>query len=138
MMEKMNGGCLCGAIRYESNIEPMATVVCHCKNCQKHSGGAYSLNMILPKEALNISGDLAYFDDSGDSGNTVRRKFCAQCGSPIVSEPAAMDAVTVLKVGTLDNPDWVKPGVEIYCDSALDWAKFGGELESHPKMMPAG
>ena len=48
-MTKIEGGCLCGKIRYKSAAEPLATVLCNCINCQKQGGGAYSVNIVLPR-----------------------------------------------------------------------------------------
>ena len=135
-MAKVEGGCLCGNIRYKSEAEPLVTVLCNCINCQKLSGGAYSLNVVLPKGSLDIQGDMTTYVDTGDSGQTLDRNFCARCGSPISSEPSAMDTITVLKAGTLDDTSWVRPVMEIYCDSAQQWTREHVEMESHPKMMP--
>ena len=135
-MAKVEGGCLCGNIRYKSEAEPLVTVLCNCINCQKLSGGAYSLNVVLPKGSLDIQGDMTTYVDTGDSGQTLDRNFCARCGSPISSEPSAMDTITVLKAGTLDDTSWVRPVMEIYCDSAQEWTREHVEMVSHPKMMP--
>ena len=135
-MAKIEGGCLCGQIRYRSDVEPLMVAICHCKNCQRQSGASYSLNFIVPKGAINIDGELTMYADTGDSGNAVNRYFCNKCGSPILSESDALGSVTVMKVGTLDDSSWVIPTVEIYCDSAQDWTKVKVELESHPKMLP--
>jgi len=136
-MAILEGGCLCGAVRYSCDADPMATVLCHCTTCQKLGGGAYSVNVVLPKGSLTVKGTPAVFSDTGDSGKTVQRMFCATCGSPISSQPEAVDSITVLKAGSLDDTGWLKPTMEIYCDSAQDWTRQSLELESHPGMMPA-
>jgi len=135
-MAKIEGGCLCGEVRYSTDVDPLVTVICHCRNCQKQSGGAYSLNIVLPKGSLDIQGDLSVYVDTGDSGKKLNRKFCGKCGSAVMSEPSAMDTVSVLKAGTLDDTSWVKPTMEIYCDSAQEWTKVQAELDSHARMMP--
>jgi len=135
-MAKIEGGCLCGDVRYSTDVDPLVTVICHCTHCQKQSGGACSLNIVLPKGSLDIQGELSIYVDTGDSGKTLERKFCGKCGSAIVSEPSAMDTVSVLKAGTLDDTSRVKPTVEIYCDSAQEWTKGQVELDSHAGMMP--
>ena len=135
-MAKIEGGCLCGNIRYTSAAEPLATVICHCINCQKASGGAYSLNLIMPKGSLDVRGEMTTYVDTGDSGKTLDRNFCGACGSAISSEPAVVDTITVLKAGSLDDASWVKPVMEIYCDSAQPWTREHAEMQSHPKMMP--
>lgn len=86
-MSKLAGGCLCGAVRYESDAQSVVTAVCHCKHCQKQSGSAFSVIIGVPKGALDFHGKpLAVFHDVGDSRLPVRRKFCPDCGSPILSE----------------------------------------------------
>ena len=135
-MAKIEGGCLCNAIRYTSAAEPLATVICNCVNCQKQTGAAYSLNIVLPKGALDVQGEMTTYVDTGDSGKPLDRNFCARCGSAISSEPSAVDTITVLKAGTLDDTSWVKPVMEIYCDSAQAWTRAPVEMQAHPKMMP--
>ena len=135
-MSNIEGGCLCGAIRYSGEAEPVATVVCHCTDCQKHSGGACSINVLLPKESLQFAGELGSYIAKGDSGNEVNRHFCRKCGSAIYNLPAVLGDMLVLKAGTLDDVSWVKPTVEIYCDSAQEWAKLAEGVESFPGMMP--
>lgn len=135
-MAKIEGGCLCGNIRYKSGAEPLATVICNCVNCQKQTGAAYSLNILLPRGSVDVQGEMTTYVDTGDSGNPLDRNFCGHCGSHINSEPSVLANVTVLKAGTLDDPSWVRPAMEIYCDSAQPWTREHVEMESHPKMVP--
>ena len=137
-MAKLEGGCLCGAVRYSGDAEPMTTVLCHCTNCQKQSGSPYSLNVVLPRGSLQISGEVTAFEDRGDTGMTVYRNFCPKCGSAIFNEPDAVDSIQVLKAGTLDDTGWLAPDTEIYCDSAMEWARLAGAAQSFPKMLPLG
>ena len=136
-MAKTEGGCLCGAVRYKSDADPLLAVLCHCTNCQKQSGGAYSVNVITPKASLDIQGEMATYVDMGDSGQPVARNFCGRCGSGISSQPAVMETLTVLKAGSPDDSSRVRPVKEIYCDSARQWTREDLDMEAHPKMMPA-
>src|SRR5690606_7582726 len=79
----LRGGCNCGAIRYELHSLPLAVAACHCENCRRQSGAAYSLNLVVPAASMVISGHCSRFEDRGDSGQPVVREFCGQCGSPI-------------------------------------------------------
>ena len=117
----ITGGCLCGQVRYEISGEPMFTAICHCKNCQRQSGAAYSVNLGVPSQAFNLSGQLKTFVDTGESGGEVMRRFCANCGSPLISEVASAPAMVILKAGTLDDTSSVKPGVEVWCASRQPW-----------------
>jgi hypothetical protein len=118
-MPKIVGGCLCGSVRYQSEAEPVLTAACHCHHCQKQTSSAFSIFIVLPKESLRIEGEaLAAFEDVGDSGLPVFRKFCTKCGSAIVSEVVATPDVEWLNAGTLDDPSWFRPQMNIWCDSA--------------------
>lgn len=131
---KIEGGCLCGKVRYSADAEPAFVGVCHCKNCQKGTGTAFAVVVGLPKLALNVQGDLKTFNDRGDSGKTLFRRFCPACGSSVIDEAEAMPNVVMVLAGTLDDPSWVKPGMEIYCDSAQPWVSLGGDRQRFPKM----
>ena len=135
-MPQMTGGCSCGQVRYSANAEPMFTGVCHCTNCQKQSGTAFNVVVAIPAAALSIQGPTKTYAATGDSGNETIRKFCPNCGSTILSEPAAMPGAAVLRAGTLDDTSWLKPTMEIYCDSKQPWVSLGGGLQSFGKMPP--
>jgi len=123
-MPKLSGGCLCGAVRYESSGEVMATSVCHCTHCQRISGSAFSVNVLVPRAGVIYTGDApASYTDTAESGRKLARRFCGRCGSSIASEPEAMPDVTVLKAGTLDDRSTVKPGTHIWCGSRQPWVE---------------
>jgi hypothetical protein len=125
-MSELNGGCLCGAVRYTTSAAPEFVGLCHCTDCQKHSGSAFAIVGRLPKTALQIQGTIKAFSKLGDSGNPILRHFCPECGSSIFEEPKARPGMTNLHAGTLDDPSSVAPTLEIYCDSALPWVQLAG------------
>ncbi len=131
---KIEGGCLYGKIRYTAEAEPIFVGVCHCKNCQKHSGSAFATVVALPRPALSITGAPRTYDDRGDSGAVLHRSFCPDCGSSLMDEAEAMPGVAMVLTGTLDDSSWVKPAMEIYTDSAQPWVALGGERQRFPKM----
>jgi hypothetical protein len=137
-MPKMTGGCLCGQVRYTAEAEPMFTGVCHCKNCQKQSGGAFSIVVAIPQAALKLEGSPKSYASRGDSGKQVVARFCPNCGTTITSEPELMPGASILRAGTLDDSSWLKPTMEIYCDSKQNWVELGGGLQSFPKMPMPG
>jgi hypothetical protein len=135
-MAKITGGCLCGKVRYSTDAEPLFTGVCHCRNCQKESGGAFAVIVGVPQSALTLQGDAKTYADRGDSGKAMYRRFCPDCGSTLMDEAEAMPGVTMIQVGTLDDASWVKPAMQIYCDSAQPWVQLGGDMVRFPKMPP--
>jgi hypothetical protein len=133
-MPQIVGGCLCGKVRYSANAEPVFVGVCHCRDCQKFSGSAFSVVVALPKTALSVQGKMNTFQKPGDTGKMTERRFCPECGSPVVEEVAAMPDIVMIGAGTLDDASWVKPGMQIYCDSAQPWVELRGGIQSFAKM----
>ena len=87
---KIIGGCLCGQVRYSADTEPAFVGVCHCKNCQKQGGTAFSVVVGVAKSALSIQGRIKTYHDTGDSGQPVLRNFCPECGSPVTTDVSAI------------------------------------------------
>ena len=133
-MREMTGGCLCGQVRYSANVEPAIVAVCHCKNCQKQTGTAFSVLVGVPKTALSVQGNVKTFHDTGDSGQPVDRNFCPECGSPIISDVAVMPDLRFIKAGTLDDTSWLDPKMHVYCDSAEPWTPIPEGSQKFGKM----
>jgi hypothetical protein len=133
-MPRISGGCLCGKVRYSADVEPAFTGVCHCRNCQKASGSAFACVVGIPQPALSLQGTLQTYTDKGDTGKAMYRRFCPNCGSTVLDEAEAMPGIVMIQVGTLDDAGWVKPAMQIYCDSAQPWVHLGGEMQQFPKM----
>jgi len=132
-MAKIEGGCLCGAVRYSSEDQPLATSICHCKHCQKQAGTAFSVVMAVFRFGLKIEGDLTTYEDTGESGQPVLRKFCGKCGSPILSDVAAVQDVLFLKAGTLDDTSWLKPDAHLWAEHKQEWLSVSEDLKSFPR-----
>jgi hypothetical protein len=81
------GGCMCGAVRYECTADPAFMGNCHCRDCQRAAGGAYAPAIGVPRSAVKITGEVKYFESKTDSGNMSRRGFCPNCGSRLFSLP---------------------------------------------------
>ena len=118
----MDGGCLCGAVRYHVEGEPAVTALCHCTHCARQSGSLFSMICGVPAASFAVTkGALTTFLDTADSGNTVERKFCNQCGSPILSALSASPAMVFVKAGTLDDWRRFTPTVEVYRSRTAEW-----------------
>lgn len=121
----VTGRCLCGAISYEIDNAPAVMGVCHCKNCQRQAGSAFSTLAGVPRAEFRLSGEpKLYQDGDTDSGNPVERYFCGNCGSPIYSAlPGAPDTI-YLKTGTLDDTSGFAPQFHVWCDSKQQWVEL--------------
>lgn len=140
-MSKIKGSCLCGNVTYESSAdEPLMVATCHCTHCQKQSGSSFSVNLGVPAGSVTLSGDaLKIYEDKGtDSGVPMLRKFCSNCGSPILSEVLAAGGLNFIKAGTLDDSSWVVPGAEIWCESKVSWGTPPADSPQMPGNPPLG
>jgi len=133
-MASITGGCLCGKVHYSADVDPIFAGICHCHNCQKATGSAFSAVVAVPQPALTVQGELKIYEDKGDSGSPMYRRFCPECGSAVLAEAAVMPGVVMIQAGTLDDTARLKPGMQIYCDSAQPWVSLDGEWQRFPKM----
>lgn len=130
-MNKIEGSCLCGQVTYSSSAEPAMIAICHCPDCQKQSGAAFSVNVLVPIESVALKGEsLAQYVVDGATGTAVTRNFCNNCGSPISTELEAFGGLTAVKSGTLYDSSWVKPGVQIWCDNKQPWGIVDESIQS--------
>jgi hypothetical protein len=128
MTTPFEGGCRCGAVRFTCTVEPIACGYCHCRDCQYASGGPFSTVVLAPRSGVEIDGETKSFSVEAASGNTVTRRFCPECGTPLFSELSANADLLVIKAGTLDDPTWLKPAMHIWTESAQPWTEMGDGL----------
>jgi hypothetical protein len=133
-MREIIGGCLCGQVRYTAKADPVFVGVCHCKNCQKQTGTAFSVLVGVPKSSLSIRGKIKTFHDTGGSGKPVQRNFCPECGSPVFTDAAVIADVAFIKAGTIDDTTWIEPKMHIYCDSKERWTPIPEGSKQFAKM----
>ena len=120
------GRCLCGEVTYSLSGDPIAIAVCHCEHCQRQGGSAFSVNLVAHQSQLTVDGQLQTYEETGEFGDQVyvRRRFCGNCGSPIVSELAQPEGIIAVKVGTLDDKSDVEPTVQAWCVDRQPWVSL--------------
>lgn len=136
MSEAFEGGCLCGAVRYKSEVSPVIAGHCQCEDCQKNSGTGHGSHMGVPKNAVSITGDVTSFDKPADSGNVVTRRFCPACGSSVYSLNSGMTDMVFLRASSLDDVNVFKPQFVVYTDSGAAWDVVDSNLPTFPGMPP--
>jgi len=135
MATKLTGGCMCGAVRYESTGDPGMSGHCYCRDCQYSSGGSNSSGMFVPKAGFKLTkGQLKHYEVTADSGKKLSRGFCSNCGSPLISVLESIPDQIEIRVGSLDDPNQFKPAFNIYMASAPKWAPVAPELPKFQKM----
>jgi hypothetical protein len=124
---------MCGAVRYESTGGPVDMRFCHCRDCQRITGSAFAAVMNCPQSLVKITGEVKYYEYRADSGNLMQRGFCPNCGSPMFVRPSAWPGVLVIMAGSLDDPSWFKPEMDIYAPSAQHWDVMNPALRKYAK-----
>ena len=132
----ITGGCLCGAVRYRIDAEPLAARICWCRDCQYIGAGSGTVNLAFPSEAVHIEGELRDHVSKADSGNLMHRSFCAKCGTPVTTQSEARRHLISIRAGTLDDPEIGKPKITIWTASAPSWACIDESLPQE-KRQPA-
>jgi hypothetical protein len=133
MTQSLTGSCLCGAIRYTVTVPITELRACHCTNCQKASGAGGTVNAMIPSAAFQLTrGTLKRYTGIADSGRTLHRYFCGDCGSPIYSQRAITPEMLSLRVGALDNAGDMKITAHIWTRSARPWAYIDPAAQQHP------
>jgi hypothetical protein len=137
MAKMRTGGCLCGAVRYESDGEPSFSLQCHCRDCQRSSGTAYIAAMRVPAADFRITqGNPKRYIGKSDAGNEISRLFCGDCGSPLYVQVPTRPDIVGIRVGTLDDPSVFRPDADIFVKSAQPWDHMNPDLPKYPTYPP--
>lgn len=127
-MTERTGRCLCGAVSFKLDNDPLLTRICWCRDCQ-HLAANGTVNMLVPADGLSITGALAEHTKTAASGNEVTRMFCPSCGTHLFAMSSARPQFRVIRAGNLDDPSSVKPASNIWTSSAPAWACLDSSLE---------
>ena len=139
------GGCQCGAVRYVLNGPPLAVYNCHCKDCQRLSGGTHTMSMVVSRPLLQLTaGRLHAHEKVAASGRIAVMMLCTECGSLIWNEPMTAPDLRILKPGTLDDMSWAAPVGNIWTKSKAPFVQidealinFEGQPPSRDVFYPA-
>ncbi len=125
-----SGSCQCGSIKYRLVGEVMRLNICHCRDCQKQSGSAFGMSLIVPAQTFQlVSGELKTFQVKVASGRTKTCSFCPNCGVRIHNSttPEAMS----VKAGTLNNTSWLRPDGHYWTKDKMAWMDLPGDVPCH-------
>jgi len=121
MAATRDGGCSCGAVRYRLLSEPLIVHCCHCANCQRQTGSAFVINLLLEADRVELlSGELDEVGVPRDDGSEQLISRCAVCRIAVFSL-YGYPHIRFVRGGTLDDPASVEPDVHIYTRSKLPW-----------------
>jgi hypothetical protein len=130
MSVEREGGCSCGEVRYRLTSDPLFVHCCHCLNCQRQTGSAFVINLLIEAHRVELlAGEPHAVDVPRDDGSTQRIYRCPTCEIAVFSEYGRPE-VRFVRGGTLDDPSSVEPDVHIYTRSKLPWVVL-------PRSVPA-
>lgn len=130
---KVDGGCHCGNIKFEADVDREKVVICHCTDCQVLSGTAFRTVVPVSDENFKFTkGEPKTYVKIAESGNERAQVFCPDCGSPFYATNTG-DGPKVLGVrtGTINQRDQLKPQKQVWRRSAHTWL---GEVEDMPAL----
>jgi hypothetical protein len=130
---RIDGGCHCGRITYEANIDPDKVGVCHCTDCQTLSGSAFVVYVPVPKDALTLRGEPKLYVKTAESGNRRAQAFCPECGTRIYASADTDPGVFNLRIGTVRQRASLAPRTQLWCRSALPWTMDLSSIPRHAK-----
>jgi hypothetical protein len=121
---KVDGRCLCGYISYEATVDPERVAICHCTDCQTHSGSAFGVVAgVVDQDFRLLSGELKLYEKTAESGRVRALGFCPDCGTRIYARTLGNAAAFFgLRVGTIRQRDQLPPRRQVWCRSAQGWA----------------
>lgn len=131
------GGCLCGAIRYTCDADPLMTGHCHCEDCRRSSGSGHSSHLAVPEASVTLTGQVAAYVRPAASGNLVTRAFCPTCGAPVFSRNPAMPGLLFLRASSLDDMEVFQPQMHVWTARAASWDPPAAGLPTFERM-PTG
>ena len=117
-MDKIEGGCICGAVRFAASGKPKNVFWCHCSSCRRHSGAPVSVFVGFERGNYRVTkGEIAKFASSPGT----MRGFCRTCGSTLTCEVSALPGETHFHVGAFEAPEQFQPGRHYFREEQLPW-----------------
>ncbi|HVD25205.1 MAG TPA: GFA family protein [Gaiellaceae bacterium] len=124
MSPPREGGCSCGAVRYRLGSDPLIVHCCHCLNCQRQTGSAFVINLLIEADRVELlAGEPVPVDVARDDGSTQRIFRCPGCEVAVFSE-YGWPELKFVRGGTLDEPSAVQPDVHIFTRSKVPWVSL--------------
>ena len=134
MAENLQGGCACGKVRYELKNSPLFVHACHCTRCQRETGAAYAVNILMEMTEVKLSGEVVKVEVPTKSGLGQTFIRCPECMIALWSHyGGAREAIAFVRAGTLDDASMISPDINIFTSTKLPHVILGGDIPSFQK-----
>jgi len=131
----LEGGCLCGEIRYRITGPIIFVSQCCCRDCQKATGTGHTTILGVQAADLEVTGAPKVYTNAGDTGGQISRHFCANCGGRLYTSGDHPGSIRIVQAGSLDNPNVVHPQNVIYAKDAPAWDFFDPDIPKFEGMI---
>ncbi|HZB93353.1 MAG TPA: GFA family protein [Stellaceae bacterium] len=136
----LTGGCQCGEVRYRIAAAPVTVYACHCRDCQRQTGAAFALSMVVAREAIGITAgaprEWLRPGSATASGTATLCLLCRTCGARLYHLPERNPQVAIVKPGTLDDTSWLAAVGHIWTDHAQPWVAIPAATVNFPRQPP--
>ncbi len=126
------GGCLCGAVRFRAEGEPVNVRICHCRNCQKAMGSPFFARALFEQSALMIEGETARYPTS----DQLDRVFCPRCGTRLFSWRKVGNTRAGVALAAFDDRNAFTPTAHMWVGENIDWVRLDDGLPCYPETAP--
>lgn len=133
-MSVFSGKCLCGNVSYQCHSEPKAIFNCHCEDCRRATGSVFGTNLFVSESEVEISGEVSSYSHISDSGSTMTKRFCPNCGSLLFGSNSAKPNVVSIRAGTVDQLALIKPQINLFMDKKVPSTSIDENLEQASRM----
>jgi len=132
MTARLDGGCQCGAVRYEVTGPVRRLLVCHCQDCQRQSSSAFGMTMLVDAADFRLTrGTVKTFTSVAASGRSKLGAFCPDCGTRIYHKTEWRKGMVSVKPGTLDDTSWLRPAAHLWTSRKQPWVVIPEGSERH-------
>jgi len=128
----LEGNCACGAVRYRLTSKPMIVHCCHCRDCQRQTGGAFAINALIETDRIEMLGEApAPIAMPTDSGRAHWIERCPKCQVAVWSDYGGRGWMKFVRATTLSDPDACPPDVHIFTRSKLPWVGLPADVPAY-------
>lgn len=129
-MSERVASCHCGALSIACSGEPRKVSLCHCQQCQRRTGSAFSVAVFYDRAQVAVQGEAASYVRPSASGFAVDFRFCPVCGSNLFWYPARMPALVGVAYGGFADPDFAIPDQAVWAGEGHRWVSLPDHVVS--------